>query len=111
GLLLPGVVHPESPHRVVHAGENLHRDLARILADELLVDLQDAAKLDVELPPGNVRQVQIYLPLPIHAVAVQADLEDLARLDVAGDEVAVGGILLFEEIPALPLRDRARVAP
>ncbi len=67
----------------MHAGEDLHRHVARVLADELLVDVEDAAELDVELLPRDVRQIEVHLPLAVHAEAGQADLEDLARGDVA----------------------------
>ena len=40
-------VHPQAAHGVVHAGEDLHRLVARIDADELLVDLENAAELAV----------------------------------------------------------------
>jgi hypothetical protein len=52
-----------------------------------------------------VRQVEVDLVLAVDAVAVEADLEDFARGDVARDEVAVGRVLLFEEVPAVALGD------
>ena len=105
-----GIVHPEPAHRVVHAGKDLHRDLARVLAHELLVDLEDAPELDVELLPRNVRQVQVDLPFSADSVPHQADLEDLARRDVPGHEVPVRRVLLLQEVPALAFRDRLRGA-
>ena len=50
GLL---VIHPESAHGVVHAGENLHRHIARIVADKLLVDFENAFELLVERSCGR----------------------------------------------------------
>ncbi len=42
-------VDPEAAHGVVHAGEDLHgRDFAGIVADELLVDFENAFELAVE---------------------------------------------------------------
>ena len=38
-------VDPEPAHRVVHGGEDAHRVRVRILADELLVDLEHAGEL------------------------------------------------------------------
>ncbi len=40
GLLVE--VHPEAAHGVVHAGEDLHGNFAGVVANELLVDLEDA---------------------------------------------------------------------
>src|SRR6266851_7846676 len=45
GLLVE--VDPETAHGVVHAGEDLHGDFAGVVADELLVDLEDAFELAV----------------------------------------------------------------
>src|ERR1700681_4160722 len=36
------VIDPEAAHGVVHARKNLHRRFARIVADKLLVDFEDA---------------------------------------------------------------------
>ena len=48
-----------------------------------------------------MREIEIDLVLTADAIAFEADLEDLARGDVARNEVAVGRIFLFEEVPAL----------
>ena len=51
-------------------------------------------------------QVQIDLVLAEDAhLLVDADIEDLAGGDVAGDQVAVGRVLFFQEVPALAFRD------
>ena len=42
------VVDPEAAHRVVHGREDPHRVLVRVVADELLVDLEDAGELLAE---------------------------------------------------------------
>ena len=84
-------------------GEDLHRHVARIDALELLVDLQNAAQLPVEHLARNVRQVEIHAqPVLLDAQPfVGADVEDLARGDVARHQVAVLRIALFEEVVAL----------
>ena len=99
------VVDPQAAHRVVHRGEDLHRHLAGIGPLELLVDLQDAGQLAVQQVAGKMGHVEVDAhPLGLHAQALlDADLEDLARGDVAGHEVAVLGIALFEEVVALLL--------
>ncbi len=40
-------VDPEAAHGVVHAGEDLHGDVAWIIADELLIDFEYAFKFTV----------------------------------------------------------------
>ncbi len=104
GLLVE--VDPEAAHGVVHAGEDLHGDVAGIVADELLVDFEDAFELVVEGLAVDVGEVEVDhgLAVDAHAVLVD-DLEDGAGGDVAGDEVAVLGVPLFEEVPALAFGD------
>ena len=102
------VVHPQAAHRVVDGREDLHRHVARVDALEFLVDFQDAAQLAVELVARNVRQVEIHAqPVLLDAQPlVDADVEDLARGDVARHEVAVLRIALFEEVVPLALGNR-----
>src|SRR5215470_19849962 len=98
GLLL--VVDPEAAHRVVHAGEDLHRHARRVVADELLVDLDDALQLLLELLAAEVREIEIDLIFPIDAeLELAADVEDLARRDVARHQVPVRRVALLEEVP------------
>jgi hypothetical protein len=56
-----------------------------------------------------VGQIEVDLLLAADAEAVAADQEDLARRDVARDEVAVGGVFLLEEIPAFLLGNRGGI--
>ncbi len=95
----------------MHGGKNLHRHLARIVADELRVDVHDAPELPRQVLGVFVRQVEVddVLAADAHAL-VHADVEDLARRNVARHEVAVLGILLFKEVPALGLGDLPRIA-
>ena len=113
-------VDPEAAHRVVHGGEDAHRVLVRVLADELLVDLEDAGELLAEHLARQVRHVEVDLVLVLAALRVEdaaplveALLEELAAGDVARDEVAVAGVLLLEEVVAVALGDVApgRAAP
>src|SRR5208283_2114177 len=48
------VVDPEAAHGVVHAGEDLHGDFARVVADELLVDFEYAFKFTIQSLTINV---------------------------------------------------------
>src|ERR1019366_2084340 len=108
GLLL---IHPQAAHGVVHAGENLHGHVARIVADKLLVDFEDALQLAVESFAVDVGEVEVNHRLAIDAeVELEHHFENGAGGHVARDEVAVFRIPLFEEIPALFLRDRLGVA-
>ncbi len=104
GLLVE--VNPQAAHGVVHAGEDLHGNFARVVTDELLVDLENAFEL--VLPFGReVGDVEVDHGLTVdsHAVLVD-DLEDGAGGDVAWDEVAVLGVPLLEKVPAIGFGDR-----
>ena len=96
-------VHPKSAHRVVHARKDLHRLHARIDADELLVDFEDAAELVVQRLAIDVRQVEIN-----HRLAVESEAEfidhfvDGARGHVARHQVAdTSGTTLLKSTSAL----------
>ncbi|CDN41770.1 hypothetical protein BN871_AL_00170 [Paenibacillus sp. P22] len=105
------VVDPHAAHRIVDRREDLHRQLARIVADELLVDLDDAAELDVELLGILMGKIEVD-----HILAVDAELlvdaygEDLAGRDVARHEVAVSRVFLLEEVPRLAVLVRPDAA-
>jgi hypothetical protein len=68
GLLVE--VDPEAAHGVVHAGEDLHGDFAGVVADELLVDFEDAFELAVERLAVDVGEVEVD-----HGLAVDAHAE------------------------------------
>ncbi len=59
-------VYPEAAHGVVHAGEDLHGDFAGVVADELLVDFEDAFELVLGCG-RKVRDVEVD-----HGLAVDA---------------------------------------
>src|SRR6266446_4836508 len=93
------------------AGEDLHRCVVRIVADELLVDFEDAFQLAVEYFAVNMRQVKIDHWLAVDAeVLLVYHFENRPRRHVARDEVAVFRVPLFEEVPALTLRNGFGVA-
>ncbi len=103
GLL---AVHPQSPHGVVHAGEDLHGHGARIVAHKLLVDLQNSLQLAVEDGAVNVGQVEVDHRLSVNPQPVLEDhLVDGPRGHVSRHQVAVLGIPLFQEVKALGLGD------
>ncbi|MCU1226923.1 MAG: hypothetical protein JWQ42_5016 [Edaphobacter sp.] len=108
GLLVE--VDPEAAHGVVHAGEDLHGDLARVVAYELLVDLEDAFELVLSLrrKVGDV-EVDHGLAVDAHAMLVH-HFKYCPGGDVARDEVAVLGVPLLEEVPAVAFGDRLRCA-
>src|SRR5438132_9616636 len=99
-------IDPESPHRIVHTGKDAHWHVTWIIADEHLVDFQDRAKLFIERLRRDVRQIEIDLVLAIDAHAGETNLKDFSRGDVTGNQIAIGGIFLFEEIPTLVLGKR-----
>ncbi len=90
----------------MHAGENLHGDVARVVAHELLVNFEDAFQLAIQNLAVDVGQVEVDHRLAVDAQVVLVDhLENRAGGDIARHQVAVLGIPLFEEVPALGFRD------
>src|SRR5207253_3725870 len=91
--------------------KNLHRRVARIVANKLLVDFEDAFQLAVERLAVNMRQVKIDHRLPVNAELMLVDnFENRARRNVTRDEVAILRIPLLEEVPAITLRNGFGVA-
>src|SRR5690606_3836633 len=72
------------------------------VAHELLIDLDNAAELDVQLLRILMGQAEIDHVLAVDAeLHIDADREDLARGDIPRYEVAVRRIFLLEEVPRL----------
>ena len=86
--------------------ENTHRDITWVIADKLLVNLEDTTELEVKLSTIDVGYIEIDLILSkdTHAL-IYTKVEDLAGSDVAWDEVSVFRILFFQEVEALIFRD------
>src|SRR2546423_8474844 len=61
-------IYPEPAHRVVHAGEDLHRSVARIIPHKLFVDLKYSFKFAIECRAIDVSEIQID-----HGLAVDAE--------------------------------------
>src|SRR5262249_53226163 len=59
------VVDPQPAHRIVHSREHAHRHLGRVVADELLVDLDDALELLLQRGAPQVGEVEIDLILAV----------------------------------------------
>src|SRR5437870_7579710 len=81
----------------MNSGENPHGHMARIIADEHFVDFQNRPELFVERLCRNVSQIEINLVLAIGAKAIETHLKDLARGNIAGDQIAVSRIFLLEK--------------
>ena len=95
----------------MHAGEDLHRHVARIVADKLLVNFQDAFQLAVERLAVDVREVKIDHGLAVDAQVVLVNhFVDVAGGDVTRHQVAVFRIPFFQKVPALVLRNAFPVA-
>ena len=82
----------------MHAREDTHRHMPRIVADEHLVDLENRAELSVQCLSRDVSQVEINLVLAADAVAIETDLKDFARRNVARHKIAVRRIFLFKKV-------------
>src|SRR5258706_12129821 len=105
------VVHPQASHGVVHAREDFHRDVARIVADEFLVDLENAFELSIKNFAVDVGQVEIDHRLAIDPESVLVNnFEDGARRHVARYKIAILRIPLFQKVPALALRNALGIA-
>src|SRR5208337_1414964 len=105
-------VNPEAAHGVVHAREDLYGDVARIVADKLLVNLEDAFELTVERGTVDVGQVEIDHRLAVNAEIVLVNhFVDSAGGDVARHQVAVLRVPLFQEVPAFAVGNTLWSAP
>ena len=95
----------------MHAGENLHGHVAGIVADKLLVNFENAFQLAIENLAIDVGEVEINHRLAIDAEVVFVNhLVNGAGGDVAGHQVAVLRIPLFQEIPALAFGNGFEIA-
>ena len=104
-------IDPQPAHGVMHARENLHRRVARVIAHKLLVDFENAFQLAVQNLPVDMCQVEIDHRLAVDAEVVLVDyFENRPRRHVARNQVAVLRIPLFEKIPTFVLRNRLRIA-
>ena len=94
----------------MHSGEDLHGCLARIIADEFLVNFENAFQLAVEDLAINMGQVEVDHRLAVNAQAVLVhDFMYGARGHVTRDQIAVLGIPLLEEVPAFACWDGTRI--
>src|SRR5580704_5774476 len=104
-------IDPQPAHGVVHAGEDLHGNFARVIADKLLINFQNAFQLAIENLGIDVSQVEVDHGLAIDAeIVFEDDFENRARSDIARHQVSIFWVPFFEEVPALALRDRQRIA-
>ena len=109
GLVLS--IYPHAAHGVVHGGKNLHGFYARIDAQKLFVNFQDAFEFAIQRLARDVRHVEIYGGLSVQAEAFLIDdAMNGARGDVARDEIAVFRIPLFEKIKTLAFGNGSRRA-
>src|SRR5690349_11668648 len=92
----------------MHAREDSHRHVPRIIADEHLVNFENRAQLSIESFGGNVCEIEKDLILTADAHPFDAHLKDLAGGDIARNKIAVSWILLFEEVETFTLRNRRR---
>src|SRR5215813_15611562 len=100
------VVNPQSSHRIMHAGEDSHGNVPRIIAYKHFIYFEDCAELAIQNICGNVRHIQVHLVLAADTHPFETDLEYFSGSDVTRDEVSIGWILFFEEVPALAFRNR-----
>ena len=93
------------------AGEDLHGHQRGVFAGELAVDLDDAAELQLQVVSAEVGEVEVdHVSAPDAEALIDADVEDFSGGDVAGDDVAILGVFLFEEIESFVLGDIAGIS-
>src|SRR4051812_4854877 len=85
-------IDPKPAHRIMHAGEDAHRHISRIVADEHFIDLKDRSQTFGQNVRGNVREIQIDLILTRNAVTLETHLEDLTGSNVTRNEISVGRV-------------------
>ena len=89
-------IDPHPTHGVVHAGKDLHGNFARVIADKLLINFQNAFQLAVENLGIDVSQVEVDHGLAINAeIVFEDDFENRARSDIAWHQVPVFWIPLL----------------
>ena len=104
------VVDPEAAHGVVDGGVDAHRDLVGIFVGDALIHVEEVAValadgLGAEAADG-VGEVEVDAEAGFaDAAAFVADGFGVAGGDVAGDEVAEGGIFALEVVVALVFGD------
>jgi hypothetical protein len=112
------VVYPEPAHRVVAGGVDAHRRLVGVLPRDALVHLEEVAValLDLLLPEAldGVGEVEVHAARSApdggaDPAALVAHALGGAGGDVAGHEVAEGGVARLEVVVASRLGDAARV--
>lgn len=107
------VVDPQSAHRVVHGRVDPHRHGVRVLGGDPGVHVEEVAVLLLDLRPAHapdgVGEVQVdALPAGAHSPALVTDVLGGAGGDVAGHEVAEGGVDALQVVVALVLGDLVR---
>jgi hypothetical protein len=83
--------------------------VTRIVAHEHFIDLENRSQLSVECFRRDVSQVEEDLVLAADTLSFDTYLEDFTSSNVTRDEVAVGRILLLEEVETLFFRNRRRL--
>src|SRR5690606_19359141 len=95
------VVDPQAAHDVVHGGVDAHRDLVRVLPGDALVHVEEVAVLGLHGVAAEaldgVGEVEVHaaahaVDLRADAAALVAHVLGLSRGDVAGYQVAEGGV-------------------
>src|SRR5437016_11752929 len=107
------VVHPQAAYRVMHRRIDAHRRLIRILAGDLFIHVEEVAVALADFVFAEtfdgVGEIKINTETAWpNASPLIANLLRRARRDAAWGEVAVAGILAFEEIIAVCLGNLVR---
>ena len=112
------VVDPQATHDVVHGGVDAHRHLVGVLTRDPLVHVEEVVVLlahrVLAQALDRVGEVEVDAAAEVadhraHAATLVADVLGLAGGDVAGDQVAEGGVDPLQVVVAVLLRDVARV--
>ena len=112
------VVDPQATHDVVHGGVDAHRHLVGVLTRDPLVHVEEVVVLlahrVLAQTLDRVGEVEVDAAAEVadhraHAATLVADVLGLAGGDVAGDQVAEGGVDPLQVVVAVLLGDVARV--
>src|SRR5688572_25298951 len=92
----------------MHAREDPHRYVSRVVTHEHFIDLEYRSQLSRQSLGRNMRQIEIDLVLAADPMTLKTNLKYFASRNIARNKVPVGRIFFLEEVPSLFFGDLAR---